>query len=337
MKSYRLDEPGTIDGLRLHDVEKPVPGPGEILVRVRATSINNRDLMVVHDQYGFPIRAGLTPLSDAAGEVETIGDKVRRFKPGERVSPTMQLGWIGGPAMPEYFGTDLGASLEGVLQQYIVVPEEAAVRVPSHLTFEEAATLNCAGVTAWTSLNNPFPVGAGDTVLVQGTGGVALFALQLAKAMGARVIALTSTAQKADKLRSLGADNVVNYVETANWDRVVRDLTAGRGVDRIVETGGPNTLALSLASLRIGGQISLVGFSGGVGARLDPLALIGRAIRIEGPAVGSRNDYEAMNRVIETHQIRPVVDRVFAFEHAREALRHLAARAHIGKVVIRVE
>lgn len=337
MKAYRLDAPGSIDGLALHDVETPIAGPGEILVRVRATSINNRDLMVVHDQYGFPIRPGLTPLCDASGEVAAIGDRVRRFEVGDRVSPTMQLGWIAGPARPEYFGTDLGGSLDGVLKQFIVLPEEAAVRLPKHLSLEEGATLNCAGVTAWNSLASPVPVTAGDTVLVQGTGGVAIFALQLAKAMGARVIATTSTEQKEKRLRDLGADEVINYVTNEGWDQEVRNRTGGAGVDRVVETGGPSTLARSIACLRIGGQISLVGFSGGFGAQLDPVSLIGRAIRIETIAVGSRADYEAMNRAIEKHQIRPVVDKVFPFSEARQALNRLKERAHIGKIVITVD
>jgi NADPH:quinone reductase-like Zn-dependent oxidoreductase len=337
MKAYCLDKPGSIDGLVLREVPTPSPGPGEILIRIAATAINNRDLMVVHDQYGFPIPAGLIPLSDGAGIVEAVGPGVRRFAVGDRVSPTMQTGWIGGPARPEYFGTDLGGSLPGVLCQYFVVGEEAAVRLPAHLSLEEGATLNCAGVTAWVSLTWPFPVGPGETVLVQGTGGVALFALQLAKALGAKVIATTSTAEKMARLKALGADEVINYVTAPEWQEQVKAATGGIGVDRVVETGGPNTMARSVAALRIGGQLSLVGFSGGLGPDFNPLTLLGRAIRIETISVGSRNDFEAMNRAIAAHGIRPVVDRVFPFDQARQALGHLAGRGHVGKIVIAVD
>lgn len=338
MKAYCLDTPGTIDGLVLRELPKPSPGPNDVLIRVRATSINNRDLMVVHNQYGFPIKPGLIPLSDAAGVVEAIGSNVRRFAVGDHVSPTFQTGWIGGPPRPEYWGTDLGASLPGVLAQYIVQNEEAVVRLPSHLSFEEGATLCCAGITAWAALTSPGPVAPGETVLVQGTGGVALFALQFAKAFGARVIATTSNAEKSKRLLALGADEVINYVDTSDWDAKAIALGGGIGVDRVVETGGPTTLSRSLAALRVGGQLSLVGFSGGVGPQLDPLTLLGRGLRIETIAVGSRNDYEAMNRAIATRRIGPpVVDRVFGFDEAREALKYLAARRHIGKIVIRID
>jgi len=337
LKVYKLDKPGSVDGLAIHEVDKPSPGNGEILLRVRATSINNRDLLVVRDQYGFPIPPGLVPLSDAAGEVEAIGAGVRRFKVGDRVAPAMQIGWIGGRARPEYFGTDLGGSLDGVLSQYVVVPAESAVHLPPHLSFEEAATLNCAGVTAWAALNEPYPIGPGETVLVQGSGGVALFGLQLAKAMGARVIALTSSEAKAQRLRALGADEVINYRSVPDWDQVARSLTGNQGVDRVIETGGPATIAKSLSSLRIGGQISLIGFSGGMqGASLDPVSLIGRAIRIETIAVGSRMHFEDMNRLIAAARIRPVVDRVFPFDEAAKALVYLESRRHIGKIVIAV-
>ncbi|MET0987359.1 MAG: NAD(P)-dependent alcohol dehydrogenase [Steroidobacteraceae bacterium] len=338
MKAHCLQSPGSIDGLFLQEVPKPTPGPHDVLIRVRATSINNRDLMVVHNQYGFPIPPGLIPLSDAAGVVEAIGSNVRRFAVGDHVSPTFQTGWIGGPARPEYWGTDLGASLPGVLAQYIALHEEAVVKLPPHLSFEEGATLCCAGITAWTALTSPCPVAPGETVLIQGTGGVALFALQFAKAFGARVIATTSSDAKAKRLLTLGADDVVNYVEVLDWDQKVIALSGGVGVDRVVETGGPTTLSRSLAALRVGGQLSLVGFSGGAGPSLDPLTLLGRGLRIETIAVGSRNDYEAMNRAITAHRMRPpVIDRVFEFDQAREALAHLAARRHVGKIVIRVD
>jgi len=336
MKAYHLDRPGSIDGLVLRETPDPVVAGGDVLVRVGAASINNRDLMVVNDQYGFPIPAGLVPLSDAAGVVEAVGPDVRRLKVGDKVAPTFQLDWVGGPPRPEYWGSDLGGSLPGVLATKLVLPESAFVRTPSHLSVEESAALGCAGITAWASLTTPSPVGASDTVLVQGTGGVALFALQFAKAMGARVIATTSSAEKARFLTSLGADTVIDYVETPEWDAAAIAATGGQGVDLVVETGGPTTIGRSLSALRIGGRLALVGFSGGFGPSLDPLSLIGRAISIQTISVGSRTDFEDMNRLIETHGIRPVIDKVFPFDQAREALEHLAQRRHRGKVVIGV-
>ena len=336
MKAYHLDRPGSINGVVLRETADPRVTGNDLLVRVAATSINNRDLMVVNDQYGFPITAGLIPLSDAAGVVAAVGPDVRRFKVGDHVAPTLQIDWIGGPPRPEYWGSDLGGTLPGVLATKLALPETAFVKIPAHLSLEEASTLGCAGVTAWNSLNWPDPIGAADTVLVQGTGGVSIFALQFAKAMGARVIATTSSSEKADFLKSLGADHVIDYVAAPDWDQAAIAATRGLGVDLVVETGGPTTIGRSIAALRIGGRLALVGFSGGPGPALDPLSLIGRGIGIQTISVGSRADFEDMNRLIEAHAIRPVIDRVFPFEEAREALEHLAARQHRGKIVIRV-
>lgn len=337
MKAYHLDKPGSIEGLVLRESPDPVATGTDVLVAVRATSLNNRDLMVVFDQYGFPIPSGLVPLSDAAGEVVAVGENVRRWKVGDRVAPTFQIDWIGGPARPEYWGSDLGGSLPGVLSNRIVMPESALVAIPDHLSFEEAATLSCAGITAWTSLTTPEPVAAGETVLVQGTGGVSVFALQFAKAMGARVIATTSSADKEAWLRSIGADTVINYIDNPQWGEAVIAATGGIGVDRVVETGGPGTLPQSIACTRVGGQISFVGFSGGVGAQLEPLSLIGRALRLQSISVGSREDFETMNRLISAAAIKPVVDKVFAFGDAHAAFHHLVNRGHRGKIVIAVD
>ena len=336
MKAYHLDRPGSIDGLVLRETADPGLSGNQLLVRVAAVSVNNRDLMVVNDRYGFPIPAGLIPLSDAAGVVEAVGPEVRRFKVGDHVAPTLQIDWIGGPARPEYWGSDLGGSLPGVLATKLALPETAFVPIPAHLSLEEASTLSCAGITAWSSLTRPEPIGASDTVLVQGTGGVSIFALQFAKAMGARVIATTSSSEKAEFLKSLGADIVIDYVRNPEWDQAAIAATNGQGVDLVVETGGPTTIGRSIAALRIGGRMALVGFSGGMGPALDPLLLIGRGISIQTISVGSRTDFEDMNRLIEAHAIHPVIDKVFAFEEARDALEHLAVRRHRGKIVIRV-
>ena len=229
----------------------------------------------------------------------------------------------------------LGANLDGMLAEYAVFNEEAVVHLPSHLSFEEAATLPCAAVTAWVALTGHRRVTAGDTVLIQGSGGVSVFALQFARVLGARVIATTSTAEKAERLKALGASDVINYSETPDWDSKVRDLTDGRGVDCIVEIGGPGTIAMSLKALAVGGHVSLIGASlSSSGTGLDPLLLTGRGITLGSISVGSRADFEAMNRAIALHHLRPVIDGTFPFAEAKAAYRHFEGRGHFGKVVI---
>ena len=243
--------------------------------------------------------------------------------------------WFGGPIKADYLTDRLGANLDGMLAEYAVVNEEAAVAVPGDLSFEEAATLPCAAVTAWVALTGHRRVTAGDTVLTQGTGGVSIFAVQFARLLGARVIATTSSTGKAERLTSLGAAAIVNYVETPAWHEEVMALTAGQGVDCVVEIGGPDTLTSSIKALAVGGHISLIGSSlSRSGTGLDPLLLGGRGMTLSSISVGSRADFEAMNRAIALHRLRPVIDRVFPFERALDAYRHFESRAHFGKVVI---
>src|SRR5215472_15141487 len=244
-----------------------------------------------------------------------------RVKVGIRIAGCFHPRWFGGPIKPDYLTDRLGANLDGMLAQYAVLNEEALVHVPSHLSSEEAATLPCAAVTAWVALTGHRRVTAGDTVLTQGSGGVSVFALQLARILGARVIATTSTAEKAERLKALGASEVINYTETPDWDTRVRELTDDQGVDCVVEIGGPGTIAMSLKALAVGGHISLIGASlSQSGAGFDPLLLTGRGITLGSISVGSRDDFEAMNRAIAMHRLRPVIDRTFA--KAKEAYRH---------------
>jgi len=335
MQAYRIERFGSIDGIVLGSGDDPRPGLREVLMRVRASSLNYRDLMVLKGGGRGPTKLSVIPLSDGAGEVSAIGDGVTRVKVGDRIAGCFHPRWFGGPIRTEYLTDRLGTNLDGMLAEYAVLSEEALVRVPSHLSFEEAATLPCAAVTAWVALTGQRRVTAGDTVLIQGSGGVSVFALQFAQVLGAQVIATTSTAAKAERLLALGAAEVINYTETPNWDEKARELTGGRGVDCVVEIGGPGTIAMSLKALAVGAHVSLIGASlSSSGTGLDPLLLTGRGITLGSISVGSRADFEAMNRAIEMHHLRPVIDRTSPFAEAKEAYRHFEGRGHFGKVVI---
>jgi NADPH:quinone reductase-like Zn-dependent oxidoreductase len=336
MQAYRIERFGSVDGIELRSSDDPRLGLREVLMRVRASSLNYRDLMVLKGGGRGPTKPGVIPLSDGAGEVAAIGDGVTRVKVGDRIAACFHPRWFGGPIRPEYLTDRLGANLDGMLAEYAVLSEEALVHIPGHLSFEEAAALPCAAVTAWVALTGHRRVTAGDTVLIQGSGGVSVFALQFAQILGAQVIATTSTAAKAERLKALGAAEVINYTETPNWDEKTRELTGGRGVDCVVEIGGPGTIAMSLKALAVGGHVSLIGASlSSSGTGLDPLLLTGRGITVGSISVGSRTDFEGMNRAIEMHRLHPVVDRAFPFAEAKEAYRHFEGRGHFGKVVIR--
>src|SRR5499427_5887160 len=273
MQVYRIERFGGVDGIVLRSSDDPRPGLREVLMRVRASSLNYRDLMVLKGGGRGPTKLGVIPLSDGAGDVEAVGEGVTRVKVGDRIAGCFHARWYGGPIKPDYLTDRLGANLDGMLAEYAVLNEEALVHVPSHLSFEEAATLPCAAVTAWVALTRHRRVTAGDTVLTQGSGGVSVFALQFARIFGARVIATTSTAEKAERLKALGASEVINYTETSDWDAKERELTDGGGVDCVVEIGGPSTIAMSLKALAVGGHVSLIGgslSSSGTGARLLP-------------------------------------------------------------------
>ena len=322
-----------LDGLRVVEKPKPAPGPGEILVALKAASLNYRDLVILKGIYRPDLALPYVPLSDGAGVVEAVGAGVTRFKAGDRVIPVYTQGWIDGlPTPQQRSGTTLGVPLAGVAQDYIVVPEAEAVSTPANLTDAEAATLPIAALTAWSALQDG-GVKSGDWVLVQGTGGVALFALQFAKLAGARVIVLSSSAEKLAKAKQLGAEVGIDYRVTPQWAQAVRQATGGRGVDIVVETTG-ETLTQSLAATAFGGFIGVIGFVGGFEAKLDIRQLIGPMLRVQGIAVGSRRRFEAMNRAIEQHRLKPAIDRSFALSQARDAFALMEKGGHFGKIVL---
>ena len=339
MRLWQIERFEGADGLVAAERPDPSPGPGQVVLRVVANSLNYRDLMVVLGKYRAPVRPGLIPLSDGAGEVVAVGAGVTRVKPGDKAAAIFHQGWIGGPVNADVLRHNLGGSIDGMLAEYVVLSEQGLVKLPSFLSYEEAATLPCAGVTAWTSLTGGRPVTAGETVLVQGSGGVSIIALQLAKAMGARVLAITSSADKAKRLRELGADLVFDYVAEPDWDKRVLEATGKRGADRIVEVGGPGTFLKSVKACAVGGRIAVVGalsgYQGGVaGTAVDPAHLVARGITIESITVGSRADFEALCRAIEAHHVQPVIDREFTFADAPAAFAYFEGRGHFGKVVI---
>ncbi len=335
--------PATMKGIAAHafllDAFKPVqldlprPRRGEILIKVSAASLNYRDLAVLGGNYipGLPLP--LVPCSDACGEVVELGEGVTQWNVGDRVTPVYTQGWYDGKPTPQQrFRQTLGMPLTGVLQQYITVPAEEAVAPPSSLSDVEASTLPIAALTAWSALQEG-GIKPGDTVLLQGTGGVSLFALQFAKAAGATVIITSSSDEKLARAKTLGADVTINYKTHPDWDVRVKEATGGRGVDIVVETAGA-TLSTSLASTVFGGFVGVVGFVAGYEATIPLRQMIGPMIRVQGIAVGSRTRFEQMNRAIETHRIKPVLDREFALDDAQAAFQHLASGAHFGKVVI---
>ena len=337
MKIYRFDTLDGLDALRLHGEPTPTPQRGEVLVRVHSVALNYRDLALALGRYIGPATAGLVPCSDAAGEIVACGDGVNAWKPGDRVISTFHPRWFGGRP-PRTMGRDsYGAGQDGWLSEYRVVSQEALVALPGGLTFAEGATLPCAATTAWTALSGQTPIRAGQTVLTLGTGGVSIFALQLAKSVGATVISTTSSAAKAERLKALGADHVVNYVETPAWGRHIRKaLTGGGGVDCVVEVGGAGTVGESLAAVRWGGEVVLIGFLTTDNPGLDYFQIKNSGATIRSIGVGDRAALEDLVRAVSGAGIRPVIDRVFAFDEARQAFEHLQAAAHVGKVVIQV-
>jgi NADPH:quinone reductase-like Zn-dependent oxidoreductase len=336
MRAYELKATG-LENLTRTERRPARPGAGEVLVRVRAASLNYRDLLIVSGRYGrVTPRFPLIPLSDGAGEVVALGPGTSRLAVGDRVVGSFFPGWIDGPPDAQKQAAALGGSVDGVLSEEMVLPEAAAVPVPEALSFEEAATLPCAGVTAWVSLVVLGKLAAGETVLALGTGGVSIYALQIARALGARVILTSRSDDKLARGKALGADETINYRRTPAWDERARELTGGRGVDHILEVVGAETLPRSLRALRDGGQLALVGLLGG--ARGDPkvAAEHGRGIRVDPIYVGSAADLRALCDTVARRNLRPVVDRVFGFEEARAAYEHLQSGRHLGKVVIRL-
>ena len=334
MKAYRIRSGANLEGLGLHDEREPTPGPYDVRVAIRAVSLNFRDLMFARGTYLVAGNEARIPCSDGAGEVLEVGPRVTRFEVGDRVAGIFFPKWIdGAPTIANNEGS-LGAGSDGTLAEQIVLNEESLVRLPDHLSYEESATLPCAAVTAWNALFVEGNLKAGDTVLVQGTGGVSIHALQLAHAAGMQTIITSSSDTKLERARKLGADATINYRNTPEWQAEVSRITHGRGVDLVLEVGGRDTLGRSMAATRVGGRIVVIGGLSGWSAPFESLALVGQAQRLIGMQVGNRAMFEDLNRFMSFAKIHPVVDRTFAFAAAREAYQYLESGSHFGKVVI---
>ncbi|HEX6850226.1 MAG TPA: NAD(P)-dependent alcohol dehydrogenase [Candidatus Polarisedimenticolaceae bacterium] len=332
MRLVRLRAPGGLENLQSVEEDPPEPGPGELLVRIRAGSLNFHDDMVVLGK--IPCADGRVPLSDGAGEVTAVGDGVEDFEVGDAVVSTFWPYWLAGDMTPATRREIPGESVDGYAREYASLPAHAFTKAPPGCTHAEASTLPCAGVTAWRGLVVCGRVKPGDTVLVLGTGGVSLFALQFAKAAGARVIATSSSEEKLEKLTRLGADDVIHYKAVPEWGRKAKELTDGRGVDHVIEVGGPGTLAQSIAACRTGGHVAVIGVLTGFAGEVSIPALFSNQIRISGISIGSRADQEEMIRAITVNRLRPVIDRRFPLQEIVAAFAHYESRSHFGKVCV---
>jgi NADPH:quinone reductase-like Zn-dependent oxidoreductase len=332
MKAWLLKRFG-IDGLSFEEVADLKPGPGQVLVKMRAWSLNYRDLLVVRGIYSPKLKFPFQILSDGVGEVAAVGSDVTRVKPGDRVAGAFMQTWVEGEPSAAKSASALGGAIPGLAAEYVVLDSEGVVLVPSHLSDEEAATLPCAAVTAWHALVSSGNLAPGETVLVQGTGGVSIFALQFARILGARVIATSSSDAKLEHVKKLGASDVINYKTTTDWGLKVRELTGRMGVDHVVEVGGAGTLAQSLEAVRVGGRISLIGVL--TGGTVNPIPILMKNVTVQGIYVGSRAMFEAMNSAIALSGMKPVIDRVLPFSQLPEALRHMESGAHFGKIVLK--
>lgn len=335
MKAYEIQQFG-IDSLSLTDLPVPEPKAGEVLVKMHAASLNYRDVMVVSGAYNPRMKLPAIPLSDGAGEVAALGEGVSKWKVGDRVMPIFAQRWYDGQSSDEKRKTALGAGQQwqGVLREFAAFSEESVVAIPEHLTYEQAATLPCAALTSWNALHVSGQIKSGETVLTLGTGGVSIFAVQVAKMAGARVISTSGSDAKIAKLRDLGADETINYRENEDWDKTVLELTEKRGVDHVVEVGGAGTLARSINSVRIGGHVALIGALTGA-STFDPISVFMKAIKLQGIFVGSKAMLEQMNAAVAENKLVPQIDRVFAFGDVREALEYMKSGAHFGKIVIK--
>jgi NADPH:quinone reductase-like Zn-dependent oxidoreductase len=337
MRAYQLAKRGAgIDALVKIERPDPKQARHQILVKVAACSLNFRDLAIARGTYRLPVSEKIIPLSDGAGEVIEVGEAVQRFRPGDKVAGNFFQRWHGGEPGPQTHQYALGGGINGMLAEYVVLEEEGAVKIPDHLSLEEAATLPCAGVTAWHSMAEHARLIAGSTVLLQGTGGVSILGLQLAKAMGIEVIITSSSDEKLTRAKHLGADHAINYRTTTEWQNVVMDITNGRGVDCVVEVGGAGTIARSFASIRVGGKVSLIGNLSGPPTELNPGLILAKRANVQGISVGSTEMFDRMNRAITANKIMPVIDKVFDFDAVHEAYKYLASGTHFGKIVIRV-
>jgi NADPH:quinone reductase-like Zn-dependent oxidoreductase len=336
MRVFQIEGGWGMDHLVLSSRPDPRPGPGEVLLRMKAASLNYRDLVVPDRGYGqYTGTLPLIPISDGVGEVVEAGAGVSRVAVGDRVCPTFLQRWVGGELNLERITGSLGGPIDGVMADLMVMPEGGVCRVPEHLSDVQAATLPCAALTAWSALVTEGGLRAGDRLLVQGTGGVALFALQFAKMAGAHVTVISSSDDKLARARALGADAGINYRSEPEWARASRAITGGAGFDHILELGGEKTLPQSLRCIRPGGTVSMIGVLSGGTMSASLGLIVTRQVRLQGITVGSRDGFEAMLRAIGQHRLEPIVDRVFEFAELKDAMAYLASGAHFGKVCLR--
>jgi NADPH:quinone reductase-like Zn-dependent oxidoreductase len=336
MKCYELEGPSGIDGLALVEKPVPVPGAGEVLVRLTAATLNYRDLLTVKGGYGSRQKFPLVPVSDGAGVVASVGLDVRKFAPGDRVIGSFFESWLGGEPSEAKMRSALGGAVDGVLTEYRNFPAHALVRTPEHLSDIEAAALPCAGLAAWSAVVKLGAVKPGQTVLTQGTGGVSIFALQFAKMCGARVIATSSSDAKIERLKTLGADITLNYKNVSDWGKRAREIT-GQGVDLVVEVGGVGTLNESIRATKIGGTIAFIGvLAGPPPPELRISLMVMQQQRLQGVTVGSVEDLQALVDAIAVNRITPVIDKTFPFDQVKEAFSYMASGAHFGKVAIAI-
>jgi NADPH:quinone reductase-like Zn-dependent oxidoreductase len=338
MRALNVAAPWGLDAIQLVDKPDPAPGPGEVLVRMRAVSLNYRDLLMVNGMYGRGAASAgdaITPFSDGCGVVEAVGAGVSRVKPGDRVATLFFQGWISGPPTLAKLSTSLGFPIPGAGAELQTFSQEGVSKVPAFLTDQQVATLPCAALTAWRGLFEDARLEPGDLVVLQGTGGVSIFGLQFAKAAGLRTLITSSSDEKLGRAEALGAHHRVNYRTTPEWSKPVREASGGRGADFIMEVGGAGTIQESMKAVRIGGHIAIIGIvAGAAGEPFNPAALIGNSAKLQGLSVGSRDMFEAMCRAIELHRIQPVVDKVFAWTEARAAFEAMRDGEHFGKIVL---
>ena len=338
MKVYTVQEPtANYEGIVRAEREPPTPDDEEALVRVRACSLNYRDLAIANANLGYSdAELPVIPLSDGAGEVVEVGADVERLSIGDRVATPFAPDWIEGPAAPHKLSPSIGANADGVLAEYVTYPAESLPDLPDHLSYEEGATLPCAGLTAWHALVENGDVSAGESVLALGTGGVATFALQFARLHGARAVVTSSSDEKLARARERGASETINYEDTPNWGEVVQDRLGG--VDHVVEVGGPGTLDRTLRAASLHGHVHLIGVLAGKGGQVDPAPILGKALTVEGvKGVGSCAMFERMNRAIGATELEPVIHRTFGFDEVQEAYQYVDASKHQGKVVVTVD
>ena len=334
MKIISLKKPGGLENLTLAGADPRAPGPGELQVRIRASSLNYHDYLVVKGH--LPVEDNRIPMSDGAGEVEAVGEGVTEFAPGDKVLSTFFPNWIAGEPTAAGLAVIPGDTAQGYAAEYVTMPATAFTRAPAGYSHEEAATLTCAGLTAWRALMVEAQIKPGDWVLVQGTGGVSIFGLQLAKAAGAKVIATSSSDAKLERLKDLGADVIFNYRSESDWGAKAKEATGGRGVDVVVEVGGPDTLSQSVTACRVGGHISLIGVLTGFNGNVPTAALMMANIALKGITVGSRSEQEDLVRAVEANGLKPVIDRSFPLEEIAGAFEHQESQKHFGKICLSI-